>query len=492
MSKRIIICCDGTWNTADQKQKGQYNPTNVTKIARAIKPGGKKKAQLVFYDQGVGTGNIVDRLLGGAFGIGLSKNIIDGYRFIIHNFEPGDDIFLFGFSRGAYTVRSLGGLIRNCGILKKEHSDQIEAAFKLYRRDDAKPDSDIAKEFIRIYAIETRIKFIGVWDTVGSLGIPIGWLRWLTKRKHQFHDVQLSSKIDNAYHALAIDERRAPFKPTFWETKADAKQQVEQKWFPGVHSNVGGGYVNAGLSDEAFVWILGKAILCGLKINQSYIDSAIFPNYAGTLYNSKTGLFKLTKSYTRPMGLNANSGEDVHQSAYNRLADVPNYTPKNFLSYIDKSQKRAIYQSINVKASLQKVWTTWTTEEGCKTFFAPDCKIDFHIGGAYEIYFDNHKNPGSRGSEGCTICAIQRLHFFSFTWNAPTDMPDIRSQRTLVTIHFNKVKNEETAVVLIHTGWGTDDKWDAAFDYFNNAWQNIVLPRLQQSFLTGPVNWESD
>ena len=115
-----------------------------------------------------------DKFLGGAFGFGFSKNVIDGYRFLLHNFESNDEIFLFGFSRGAYTARSIAGFIRNCGILKKEHADRIEEAFKLYRRKDAHPDSPEAEEFRKKYAMETPITFVGVWDTVGSLGIPIG------------------------------------------------------------------------------------------------------------------------------------------------------------------------------------------------------------------------------------------------------------------------------------------------------------------------------
>ena len=170
MPKRLIVCCDGTWNKPDQP-----SPTNVTKLALYVAsqdPAGIE--QRVFYDKGVGTGRF-DHLLGGAFGVGLSKNVQDGYRFLVANYEPGDELFFFGFSRGAYTARSIVGFIRNSGLLKREYADKLAPAYDLYRRrDDAShPDAAEAELFRKSFAYKPRVKFIGVWDTVGAFGIPL-------------------------------------------------------------------------------------------------------------------------------------------------------------------------------------------------------------------------------------------------------------------------------------------------------------------------------
>jgi uncharacterized protein (DUF2235 family) len=148
MSKRIVICSDGTWFTPEHRSKGVVTPSNVYKMACAVKPrAGDDKAQIVLYNKGVGTGGIWDRFAGGAFGRGLFKNIEDVYFFLVHNYTPGDEIYLFGFSRGAYTVRSTAGLIRKCGLLHKIHADKFGDAYKLYRRRDATPDTPEAINF---------------------------------------------------------------------------------------------------------------------------------------------------------------------------------------------------------------------------------------------------------------------------------------------------------------------------------------------------------
>lgn len=195
MSRRIIICADGTWNTPDQRHGNTIALTNVCKIAQAIAPTDKEgKSQIVFYNQGVGTeSNLKDHFLGGALGLGLTRNIISCYRFLVNNYQDGDELYLFGFSRGAYTVRSLAGLIRNCGILHKSYAELINLAYLIYRsRDkDDMPNERRAQEFRQRYSREFHpaertsqqnsagvnkpartIRFIGVWDTVGSLGIP--------------------------------------------------------------------------------------------------------------------------------------------------------------------------------------------------------------------------------------------------------------------------------------------------------------------------------
>lgn len=342
MAKRIILCADGTWNTPDQKDGGAICPSNVVKMARAIAPqAADGTVQVVFYDQGVGTGWGLDRLTGGAFGQGLTKNIEDAYRFLVDNYAPGDEIFLFGFSRGAYTVRSTAGMIRNCGVLRKNYAHKFPEAHALYRSksDDDKPDGNNAVAFRKAFAHEARIRCIGVWDTVGALGIPLRGLRSFTRRRYQFHDVTLSRYVDCAYQALAIDERRKPFKPAIWETKGVPGQKVEQVWFAGVHTNVGGGYRDSGLSDLAFAWMLDKAKGCGLTFDQAYIEATIHPNPHGILRNSKTGLYKFTGSYVRPIAQANDSEESVHVSAIERYrTGDPAYHPDNLMAYLEQEE----------------------------------------------------------------------------------------------------------------------------------------------------------
>ena len=327
--KRLVVCCDGTWNRPDQVDRGKVRPSNVAKMALAVAPRDPAGiTQLVYYHTGVGTGRR-DRIRGGAFGWGLSKNIKDAYLYLVANYEPGDELFLFGFSRGAYTVRSLAGLVRNCGLLLREHAGRLDQGYALYRRrdKDSHPTSIESQLFRKSYSNEVRITCIGVWDTVGALGIPVRPVsRW-----YRFHDVKLSSYVDNAFQALAIDERRRPFKPSIWEQQEHAsRQRVEQRWFPGVHTNVGGGYEDSGLSDTAFTWMKDRAAECGLAVDAGYLKESIRPNVLGELRNSMTVLYRLFIPWLRPIAPRRQSPtfETVDASAYEREARLP-YRPKN-------------------------------------------------------------------------------------------------------------------------------------------------------------------
>jgi len=343
MAKRLIVCSDGTWNTPDQMDDGEIRPSNVVKMARALAPQAPDgRAQVVYYDRGVGTGFGLDRLTGGAFGRGLSENVEDAYRFLVDNYVEGDEIYFFGFSRGAFTVRSTGGLIRNCGLLKKIHAHKFPEAYALYRSKAPadEPDGANAVKFREDYAFVVRVKFMGVWDTVGALGIPFGLLRLLTKHRYEFHDVRLSRYVDNAYQALAVDERRKTFRPAIWETKKIEGQNVEQVWFAGVHSNIGGGYKDSGLSDIAFLWMQQKAAACGLAFDQEYINAVIHPDSRGGLRKSKTGLFRLLGDFIRPIGKGTNSEEAVHQTAIERRETDPEYRPENLIAYLESGAAR--------------------------------------------------------------------------------------------------------------------------------------------------------
>jgi len=312
MPKKLIVFCDGTWNSADQKTKdGRPCPTNVLRLFEATESRDRNgDPQIAHYTAGVGT-KWSDRILGGGFGFGISDNIRDAYSFIISNYEPSDEIFLFGFSRGAFTARSIAGLIRNVGVLTRYKLHLLNEAYDHYRDKDDKwhPDSDLSKAFRAANAFpDTPIAFLGVWDTVGALGAPFGAvMSKITDAlfKTQFHDVQLSSIVLAAYHALAIDERRWPFRPTLWELNdthrarcaaAKAKGEItpyEEKWFAGVHSNIGGGYPDSGLADCALEWMINRASHHGLDIDASKASPPLYnPNRNAPPENSQTWYYR--------------------------------------------------------------------------------------------------------------------------------------------------------------------------------------------------------
>ena len=307
--KRIVICADGTWQSPE---KGEC--TNVLRLGRAIKPVASDEVdQVVFYDWGVGTDR--KKIAGGISGAGIDKNIQDCYRFIVQNFDPSDHLFFFGFSRGAYTVRSLGGLIRNCGILQREHAARIPDAYELYRsrRSDFHPNSSRSVAFRRKYAVSNKspIKFIGVWDTVGALGIPIPFLGTLGDDKYLFHDTEPSSIVEIARHAISIDENREDFKPAQWDSGKSGIDLV-QAWFAGVHSDVGGGYTDRGLADAAFEWLLGEARIAGLEV-EDHLTNSIAANPLGRLHNEWKGFYKLRPKFTRSLPDNATIHDSVKQ-----------------------------------------------------------------------------------------------------------------------------------------------------------------------------------
>lgn len=316
--KRLIICCDGTWSEWDKEFQ-----TNVAKVARAILPAGPHPTapggcipQVVFYDEGVGTANILDRVRGGVFGHGLDDNVADAYRFLVNNYEGADEIFLFGFSRGAYTARSTAGLIRKCGLLRKREGHRIREALALYRRRDPDPDLCDVQRFRNQYSHPNPstkeekyshvidIEFLGVWDTVGSLGIPLRSLsRGPWNDKYKFHNHNLSRIVRNAYHAVAIDERRGAFPATVWTSAPAKDQKVEQVWFAGVHGQVGGGGFETGLSDLALGWMIDKASQCGLVLDDVQVpDIKAGANPNAGVAKSPSGIYKWLLPETRWLG----------------------------------------------------------------------------------------------------------------------------------------------------------------------------------------------
>jgi uncharacterized protein (DUF2235 family) len=305
--KKLVIFCDGTWN--EPTTRG----TNVVRMLQAtdfIDADGNP--QITHYIAGVGTRKD-EKVIGGAFGFGISENIKDAYAFIVSNYEVGDEIYLFGFSRGAYTARSIAGLIHNLGVLKRWNLPLVSIAYDHYkdRADEWRPGGASAQKFRNenCHPSPTKIKFLGVWDTVGALGAPYGEIvgRLIDKFfKTSFHDVTLSTSVDAAYHALAADERRWPFRPTpialtdyhRERNAASSFPLYTERWFPGVHSNVGGGYEEHGLSDYALVWMAERAADNGLKL-LNFADVKLSftrpfgPNPAEKIQNSQTFLYRL-------------------------------------------------------------------------------------------------------------------------------------------------------------------------------------------------------
>ncbi len=322
MPKNIIICSDGTGNSAI-KDRG----TNVFKIFEAIDLNGHRvdptlDPQVAFYDDGVGTESFLPlKLLGGAFGFGLAKNVRDLYMDLVRVYDPGDAdtpadrIYLFGFSRGAFTVRTLAGLIAKCGVLDRSKLPTTDAlrsavrkAYGTYRRSYRTllgsvlnqilvtlrlrgPDADAMAGFKQAHGVpgDVRIRFIGVWDTVDAVGGPFHTSDVINAVIHRFKfpDQILSDKVDQAAHALSIDEARAAFGPVLWE----AKPNIEQVWFAGVHSNVGGGYPKQGMSLVTLDWMMQKAQQNGLRIladdRKNYWEHG---NVDDKLYDSRAGV----------------------------------------------------------------------------------------------------------------------------------------------------------------------------------------------------------
>ncbi|MFB9886823.1 DUF2235 domain-containing protein [Balneatrix alpica] len=259
--QRLILCFDGTWNDPQDQ-------TNVYRLSRSLHDYDGPIEQRFFYDPGVGT-NRFDKLQGGVFGTGLGKNLLQGYEWLARRYSEGDEIYLFGFSRGAYTARSLVGMLRKCGLLHITTPGLLKAAQALYRDKQARPNGERCQAFRRTYSREVRVHFIGVWDTVGMLGVPGTFLN--EKGVYAWHDTELSSIVDRAYQALALDEHRAAYAAALWThpdgIKKASQLEVEQRWFIGAHANVGGGYGEDPLALIPFAWMQQKARQAGLKLD---------------------------------------------------------------------------------------------------------------------------------------------------------------------------------------------------------------------------------
>jgi uncharacterized protein (DUF2235 family) len=334
MSKNIVLCSDGTGNQ-DVKDRG----TNVFKLYEAVDVQGHKQKkvpttqQLAFYDDGVGTSQIpLAKAIGGATGWGFSRNVRQLYRELVNVYEAGDNIYLFGFSRGAYTVRALAGLIQHCGVLdirltdRGYIDDRIKHCWKEFREvafrrsfrgehrglvpeeDEARRIAETEERLKRYGAVKHEnsprltIKFIGVWDTVGAIGVPFDWLRYLINLIYPiwFRDNTLGPYVEKACHALSIDDDRRTFFPELWNERyrrGDDKKgeftdrRIKQVWFAGVHSNVGGGYPKQGMSLVTLDWMMHEAREAGLRFIDNDRKSVIeHQDVQDKLYDPRSGL----------------------------------------------------------------------------------------------------------------------------------------------------------------------------------------------------------
>jgi uncharacterized protein (DUF2235 family) len=305
--KRIVLCFDGTWQSVDDPS----SITNVVRVAQAVLPVANGVEQICYYQAGVGSDGGIDRILGGAFGAGLRNNVKRALAYLSLNWnaDEADEIYIFGFSRGAYTARAVAGVIGAVGgIPKQEHFDKLPEFWNYYRKDPKvresnDPDAINEKKKMRDWcypddkdrAASPIITCLGVWDTVGSYGIPAGFglgglARRLTSWTKGFHDREFGSHVGVGLHALALDERRRGFPPTAWTVengKPLPDGHVEQVWFSGVHSNVGGSYPLSGLSDIALIWMMARvADLTELEFDKDFIADNFWPCAACSLYNS--------------------------------------------------------------------------------------------------------------------------------------------------------------------------------------------------------------
>lgn len=311
--KNIVVCCDGTGN-----EYGTNN-TNVVETYSVVK---KTSTQSVYYDPGVGTGGWEYSESTGdlrakhdqATGEGLQKNVDDAYAFLMEVYEPGDKLFLLGFSRGAFTVRSLAGMLYKCGLLPPDNDNLLEYASKIYNTKDNKL---IANGFKATFCRPCPVHFIGVWDTVSSL---------VMNARKKWHNHTLNPEALYGYHALSIDERRKDFPPCLWdESHLAPNQKIEQVWFAGVHADVGGWYDERGLSNITLQWMIGKAKARGLEVVNKLLTQRI-GNPHDIKHESYSGFWKFRGTHKRKIP----EGALIHKSIIDRMKKASNnYHPKN-------------------------------------------------------------------------------------------------------------------------------------------------------------------
>ena len=322
MPKNIVVFSDGTGQDG-----GTGHNTNVYKLYNLILD--RSPRQMSFYDKGIGTG--WRKATGNIAGRGFSKNVIQCYEFIFQNFQDNDKIFLFGFSRGAATVRSLAGFIHLFGILPRSRGKLIKKAWKLYKIKNPDTRKERAAEFVKLnHTMWANVEFLGVWDTVAALGIPnskidrvIDWLI-----PHGFHNFELSESVKHACHGLAIDDVRKTFHPVLFEPNLKEDQTLRQVWFMGMHTDVGGGYMEKELSDIVLEWMVLHAVQHGLHIYKpkKRKSPTCLPDSNGKIHNSRDKFWKraIFKAKPRDWDQSRFGQAVVHESVLLRTASIDN------------------------------------------------------------------------------------------------------------------------------------------------------------------------
>jgi uncharacterized protein (DUF2235 family) len=352
-NKKLALFLDGTWNAVGTN-------TNVWRLrSLCADKDAEGRQQLRYYDTGV------NGVIGGGWGKGLTENVQEAYNWLVENYEDGDQIFIFGFSRGAHTARSLAGFISICGLLKPGGALGVDQLFKRYRNDDDRtiyklPTFDnhsmtLEERWMLKYSRPVAIEMVGVWDTVGALGIPAFGLAGISTSTLKFHHTGLRIPVRHGFHALAIDEHRAKFAPTPWtiRTKTGAAtiaptrpiESVEQRWFVGAHANVGGGCFNDTLAQIPLRWMMEKAANLGLAFrNGLELDG---DEHRGSISDSYVEFLKgayswVSKRDYRPIapepfvgdtGTHSRVNETIDVSVFARWRDVSNYRPPNLTDW---------------------------------------------------------------------------------------------------------------------------------------------------------------
>jgi uncharacterized protein (DUF2235 family) len=361
--KRLAVFLDGTWNEIG-------DDTNVWRLKSLCSPASADGTlQVAYYEKGV------RGLLGGMFGDGIDTIISNAYQWLIDHYDSGDEIFIFGFSRGAYTARSLAGLIAKCGLLKTGGALGVKQIYNRYRRTEARTiwelldarangqtgDFTLEEQLMLKYSMAIHIKLVGVWDTVGDLGVP--WLTFegLHWSPVRFMSTGLRRPIEHGFHALAIDEHRQAFLPTLWTVRHSSApdpdpppprpiESVEQRWFVGAHANVGGGNESDILPQIPLRWIMKKASLHGLAFRDDVdldgdeVMADVTNSYREFMY----GVYRLFSTpYYRPIGAppkpvdggtDSNVNETIDASVFARWNNNPNYRPQNLQDWASRFQ----------------------------------------------------------------------------------------------------------------------------------------------------------
>jgi len=333
MAKNIVIFSDGTG-----QEGGKGTNSNVYKLFNMVE--NRTEKQVIFYDRGLGTG--WRKLSGQVAGLGISKNIKECYRFLFDEYNAGDQVFLFGFSRGATTVRSLSSFIHLFGVLPKSRPELIDQAYRIYKISSADKRNRRAAKFVaKHHTMWCKIRFLGAWDTVAALGIPNRFLHSIMKIvpvfRHDFQDLTLSESVENARHALAIDEERKIFEAAIWQPHLYANQTLDQVWFAGVHTDIGGGYPEQSLSDIPLQWMRDEAVRFGLRI---YAGNKIVlrPDPNGIMHDSRgSGLARLYSKKLRHWDAAEQGKPVVHESVVQRTRSAKDNRDSGYSPWILES-----------------------------------------------------------------------------------------------------------------------------------------------------------